>query len=289
MTYERYDVGSTQPGVRHTAPNVDRVMGLAASQETTVDRLLTVVERLTAELATTQSALHDLALEVARAGIGSGGAGQAPTVGYGTGVSTLSSGTVPLSPDHASHLPPRRADHAVISELATYSPEQHRAPATDGVGRAAPQGGAAYAPHDALAGVVPADPVDAAPGAAPLDATADDGFPTEPANGDVPHAEVADPPRPRSSAPQPTPPPRPRRQSPRPPRRRRPQTPPPGPRRPRPPPRRPRRGGGIRRSPDRPPPTAGRSRPPPPPSTTPRPTPVPRARTSSRRSTTSSS
>ncbi|MDO9410821.1 hypothetical protein, partial [Patulibacter sp.] len=144
MTYERYDAGPTQTGVRHTAPNVDRVMGLGSTQETTVDRLLTVVERLTAELATTQSALHDLALEVARAGIGSGRGSTAPPAGYGTGVSAIATGTVPLASSHPSALPPRRSDHAVIPEIDTYSPgrhadPEHPSPVHDGAGTHAAQ------------------------------------------------------------------------------------------------------------------------------------------------------
>lgn len=114
MSYERHDAGRIQSGVRHTAPNVDRVMGLETAQEATVDRLLTVVERLTAELATTQRALHDLDLEVARAGLGSGRPGPAPSTGYDTGAFTDSSGTVALAANHPSSLPPRRADHAVV-------------------------------------------------------------------------------------------------------------------------------------------------------------------------------
>ncbi|MSW51762.1 MAG: hypothetical protein F2817_12865, partial [Actinobacteria bacterium] len=137
MTYERYDVGPTQAGVRHTAPNVDRVMGLGSTQETTVDRLLTVVERLTAELATTQSALHDLALEVARAGIGSGRGGSAAPAGYGTGVSAIETGTVPLASNHTSALPPRRADHAVIPEIDNYVPGRRAAADHDGQAQAA--------------------------------------------------------------------------------------------------------------------------------------------------------
>jgi hypothetical protein len=177
MTYERYDVGPTQSGVRHTAPNVDRVMGLGSTQETTVDRLLTVVERLTAELATTQSALHDLALEVARAGLGSGaGAGrQAPAVGYGSGVSAISSGTVPLASNHQSSLPPRRSDHAVIPEIDSYTPGQ----------TAAQQ-------HDPYAPIPPAasDHNGGAPAATPLDeglepASADGAGPDAPHQADV--------------------------------------------------------------------------------------------------------
>jgi hypothetical protein len=124
MTYERYDVGPSQSGVRRTAPNVDRVMGQGASQETTVDRLLTVVERLTAELATTQNALHDLALEVARAGIGDGTAG----VTSAPGAAPVSSGTVPIPSAQPSALPPRRSDHAVIPEIDRYVPGAPAAP-----------------------------------------------------------------------------------------------------------------------------------------------------------------
>ncbi|MEV4422660.1 hypothetical protein AB0L40_22195 [Patulibacter sp. NPDC049589] len=178
MTYERYDVGSPQSGVRRTSPNVDRVMGLASTQESTVDRLLTVVERLTAELATTQSALHDLALEVARAGIGSGAAATAPDAGYGTGVS-LSSGTVPLPSDNPSALPPRRSDHAVIQDLDAYTPAPHIPAEPAAAPQVPPAGGV-----DPLAGVVPADPVDA-----------------DPAQAEPPHgAEVAARPTPEQQA-----------------------------------------------------------------------------------------
>jgi len=159
MTYERYDVGPTQSGVRRTAPNVDRVMGLGATQETTVDRLLTVVERLTAELATTQNALHDLALEVARAGLGSGrdGAPQAPAAGYGTGVSPVATGTVPLASNHQSSLPPRRSDHAVIPEIDTYSPGR-RQQAQPAAPAAAPDDGQIHAPAPVHDGFVPPTP-----------------------------------------------------------------------------------------------------------------------------------
>ena len=171
MSYERYDTGSTQSGVRHTAPNVDRVMGLGSTQETTVDRLLTVVERLTAELATTQNALHDLALEVARAGLGSGRPGTAPAVGYGTGVPAVSSGTVPLTPRHPSALPPRQADHAVISELDQYVPGQHApaaqhggyAPAHDGQGPGNGHGPVEYEGPDAEVTPLPSDAPESVP------------------------------------------------------------------------------------------------------------------------------
>lgn len=191
MTYERYDVGPTQSGVRHTAPNVDRVMGLGSTQETTVDRLLTVVERLTAELATTQSALHDLALEVARAGIrsGAGASRSTSSVGSGTGVSAISSGTVPLASNHPSSLPPRRSDHAVIPEIDSYTPGQSAAQQYD------PYAPAPYAPapaHDHNGAIPTVASEDGFAPAGPEVAMSPDGAsPAAAAADGHPHTDVA--------------------------------------------------------------------------------------------------
>jgi hypothetical protein len=98
--------------------------------------LLSAAQRLTAELAATQVAVHELTAEIARAGL------RAETP------APMSPAPAPVvrdaTDDHAPSLPPRRGDHAVISPAPT-EPPTRPAPAV-----------AAASPHAAIQHVAPA-------------------------------------------------------------------------------------------------------------------------------------
>lgn len=85
--------------------------------------LLSAAQRLTAELAATQVAVHELTAEIARAGL------RAETPAPMSVAPTPAPVVRDATDDHAPSLPPRRGDHAVISPAPTEPPAANVTPA----------------------------------------------------------------------------------------------------------------------------------------------------------------